>query len=122
MSTPETQSDPGRVERILDRLIEQSDGGAIEWETGGPEDSYAADVGAFRLRLRSRDGNGQAPFMFEMSGNKGSLVVQTGSTPAQAAVDQKIIALYGRGRRAALDPNKLLRSVEQQLGLDSPIS
>jgi hypothetical protein len=119
MSTPEPPPDLGRVERILDRLIEQSDEGAIEWETGGPPDSYAANVGAFRLRLRSQSGTGEPPFLFELSGSIGQLVVST-EGPEHPAVAQKIMALYTRGRRAALDPNKVLRSIEQELGLDSP--
>lgn len=115
---PLPSPDPARIERILDRLIEWSDQGRIDWETGGPPDSYAANVTAFRLRMRSQNGDGQAPFLFEMNGPKTAIAVQTGQISIK--VDEKIVALYQRGKQEALDPQKALLEVERQLGLDTP--
>lgn len=117
MNSPNLNFDPARIERILDRLIEWSDQERIEWETGGPPDSYAADVSAFRLRMRSVNGDGQAPFLFEMSGPT-ALAVQTTQVPI--GVSEKIAGLYQRGKRAALDPQKALREVERHLGIVPP--
>jgi hypothetical protein len=119
MSSPESHLDPARVKRILDRLIEWSDRGDINWEIGGPPDSYAANVSQFRLRIRSLNGDGQAPFIFEINGPNTALAVPTGELTTE--VDQRIIALYQRGKQAALDPQKALREVERQLGLDTAV-
>jgi hypothetical protein len=104
--------------RILDRLIAQSEAGEISWEIGGPEDSYAADVGQMRMRVRSQNGDSAAPFIFEIWGAGVDLSFPT--TSFDDAVSDKIVLLYGKGKQAALDPNKDLEAVEQQLGLDSP--
>lgn len=117
MSPPEFQLDSGRLARLLDHLIAQSDAGEIKWEPGSPEDSYAADVGRFRLRMRSTRGDGQPPFLFEMTGRPANLSVQTGMQSSDPTVDEKIVALYQRGRAAVLDPNSALRLIEQDLGL-----
>jgi hypothetical protein len=120
MSTPETQAEAQRAERILDRLMAVSDRGEIEWETGGPTDSYAADVGSMRLRVRSRDGNEHPPYVFEIWNNQNNLTLETESDLSEPELDRRIVALYQRGKRTALDPYKALRAVERELGLDSP--
>jgi hypothetical protein len=116
MSTPEP-NDPQRTERILDALIQRADQEELEWESGSPPDAYAANVGAsLRMRVSSRDGDGQAPFVFELWGAGGGLNITTGSDPD---VDQRVIALYQRGRAVVLDPNKVLTEAERELGLRS---
>lgn len=121
MNVPEfTTPDPQRLAQILDRLIERSDQGQLSWEEGSPPDSFAADFApGMRVRVRSHDGAGTPPLVLDIWGPDGSIELQT-AIGTDSAVDTRIAGLYARGKKIVADPNKVLRAIEHQLGLDSP--
>lgn len=120
MSTPESQ-DPQRLTRILDRLIERTEADKVKWETGAPADSYAVNVADTRFRIRSRNGDGQAPYILDF-GRKAISPIES-DVAAQPDRNAQLQRLYEVAKRSAIanapDP---LRNVEQHLGLIEPSS
>jgi hypothetical protein len=103
-----------RLWRIVEGLIAQTEAGQVVWETGSPPDSYAVTLGDVRFRVRSRDGDGHAPYILDLPGPE--LQTDAGDQTAHNAQLQR---LHEVARQSAPDP---FRVVEQQLGLIEPAS
>jgi len=100
---------PERLWRIVDGLIQQTEAGGVEWETGSPPASYAVSLSGIRFRVRSRDGSGKAPYVLDMPGPE---LATDSDDPARQG--EGVARLYAVARQSAPDP---LRDVEKQLGL-----
>jgi hypothetical protein len=116
-------SSDARLVAILTRLSERTERAELNWEAAAPPDSFAVTVGEVRFRVRSRDGDGAAPFVLEFLGQVPLLspALMTGGEPDE--MDTLIERLYHSARQAVIgslpDP---FESVEKALGIEPPAS
>jgi hypothetical protein len=120
MATPDFLQ--ARLPAILDRLIERTEAGSIDWETAAPADAYAVTIGDVRFRVRSLVGDSTPPYVLEFLG-------QQVPTPAPALVtgdlgenlENLVTRLYAVARRSVIgDIPDPFESVERVLELEPP--
>ena len=88
---------------ILERLVERTTAHGYEWEVSDAEpDEYVTTTARFRYYIRSRDADGNAPFIFEV------YAPETKTPGAELVVDSREVELqdvlgrlYLKARRSA---------------------
>ncbi|KRA23722.1 hypothetical protein ASD65_04225 [Microbacterium sp. Root61] len=114
----DAQSD-NEAQAILKGLAAQTSSGKLEWEASTFEpDEYKAESRRFQYFIRSRDGDGSAPYIFELytlgAISDGTLLALSSSDADAATL---LASLYQGAKRAASPyPNGIASEVLSDLG------
>lgn len=94
------EASKGEAQQVLDALVEQTQDKRIVWEQSTHEaDEYGAKTKRFAYYIRSRDGDGSAPYIFELYSNSDTPTVTWDSGDPE--VTDSLRSLYMIAKRSA---------------------
>jgi hypothetical protein len=97
---------------LVDRLVEQTTAGKVHWSMQG-EANFAANLRSGTAVVRSKDGDGLAPYVFEVLSPEGVVVsgletmLRQDETPPPYWVSQ-LTKLYALARELSAGANEVL--------------
>ncbi len=111
-----------QLEKIVMGLVQPTKDRKVEWSTRDGETLTLA-IPSGTILLTTRDRDGEPPYKVEIYDASGTAIesfakaINRAPTPEEADLDTKIKALYAVARRNAMNVDKVLDAIIDDLGL-----
>jgi hypothetical protein len=86
---------------LVERLIELTALGRVEWVHVGRDDAFVHAVADVEIRVTTRDGDGRAPFILEIRNGDDLVIEKFVTSEAQGLVQEQLVPRVGFLFRAA---------------------